>query len=332
MNTANVVLVAVLVGGVAAAYGQDNHASVVIYWGQNGARNEQDLSAVCKKPYEFIILSFLNIFFDHSNKNWLPGLNFADHCNSSYSPDYPALLHCTKIAHDIKQCQSKGKKVLLSMGGAVGSYGFDQRYQANGFANIIWDLVLGGNNISVPRPFNDAILDGVDLDIEGGRTIGYDSFVASLRSRMKKDEKGRRYYISGAPQCPYPDAYLGPGGNTALENSGQNFDFVLIQFYNNYCGYRPDNPANFKDTWNKWSDWTHRLDKGPKLYVGLLAQTMGNGYVETPDLSTLFELVVNDTSFGGGMIWDASWSEKNVELDKTYGERVYDAIKAVQQQ
>ena len=54
-----------------------------------------------------------------------------------------------------------------------------------------------------------AILDGVDLDIEGGRPGNYAEFVKELRKLMSSDKK-KKYIVSGAPQCPYPDAYLGP--------------------------------------------------------------------------------------------------------------------------
>lgn len=34
----------------------------------------------------------------------------------------------------------------------------------------------------------------------------------------------RRYYISGAPQCPFPDAYMGSVLNAVA------FDMVFVQF------------------------------------------------------------------------------------------------------
>ena len=327
MNTTLVASLVAVIATVALALGQDD-ASVVMYWGQNGAGNEQTLATVCDEPYEFIILGFLHIFFDPNNKDNMPGLNLANHCSDNYGTDYPDLLNCPEIAQQITQCQSKGKKVMLSLGGAAGLYGFTSDNQANGFANVIWDLVLGGRNDSVPRPFHDATLDGVDLDIEGGTTTGYASFVSTLRSRMSED-KDHTYYISGAPQCPYPDAYLGPEGDSALEKFGEKFDFISIQFYNNYCAYLPSDPTYFKNVWKKWSDWTQELNNGPKLYVGLLAQASGNGYVLRDDLSALFKEVISDSCFGGGMVWDASWSEKNTDVDgiTSYGESVYKAIK-----
>lgn len=48
-------------------------------------------------------------------------------------------------------------------------------------------------------------MDGIDLDIEGG----YPYFIKELRMLMDQDQT-KSYLITGAPQCPYPDHYLGP--------------------------------------------------------------------------------------------------------------------------
>jgi len=127
---------------------------------------------------------------------------------------------------DIQTCQAAGKKILLSLGGAAGSYGFTSDSQAESFADQLWNLFGGGS--SDTRPFGDAIIDGFDLDIEGGSTTGYAAFINQMRSHYASDTS-KEYYISGAPQCPLPDAYL----NTALTTA--HFDFIFVQFYNNYC-------------------------------------------------------------------------------------------------
>lgn len=72
---------------------------------------------------------------------------------------------------DIKTCQSKGVKIILSLGGAAGSYGFTSDAQGQTFAQTIWDMFGGGS--STYRPFGDSVIDGVDLDIEGGPSTGY---------------------------------------------------------------------------------------------------------------------------------------------------------------
>lgn len=73
-----------------------------------------------------------------------------------------SLLHCPETAVGVKQCQSKGKAVLLSLGGAAGAYGFSDDQEAKDFAHMIWNLFLGGS--SPTRPLDDAVLDGVDLE------------------------------------------------------------------------------------------------------------------------------------------------------------------------
>lgn len=70
-----------------------------------------------------------------------------------------ALANCqAAMEADIKTCQSKGKIITLSLGGATGQIGFSSDSQAQTFATQIWNLFLGGS--SSTRPFGNAILDG----------------------------------------------------------------------------------------------------------------------------------------------------------------------------
>ncbi|KAK7450541.1 Chitinase 2 [Stygiomarasmius scandens] len=68
----------------------------------------------------------------------------------------------------------------MSLGDATGSVGFSSDAQAEDFAQTIWDMFLGGS--SDIRPFGDAVLDDVDLDIEGGNSGGYAAFVNKIQS------------------------------------------------------------------------------------------------------------------------------------------------------
>ncbi len=55
-------------------------------------------------------------------------------------------------------------------------------------------------------------MDGVDLDIEGGRPEHYPDLIMELR-RLMDSETGaakKSYLITAAPGCVYPDHYLGP--------------------------------------------------------------------------------------------------------------------------
>lgn len=83
------------------------------------------------------------------------------------------------LASDIETCQAKGTTVILSLGGASGSVGFTDDTQAETFAQTLWDDYFGGE--SSTRPFGTAILDGIDLDIEGGSS-SYTTFLSKFRS------------------------------------------------------------------------------------------------------------------------------------------------------
>lgn len=94
---------------------------------------------------------------------------------------------CSALASDIDTCQSNGKIITLSLGGASGAVGFTDDTQAEAFAQTLWDLFFGGS--SSTRPFGDAILDGIDLDIEGGGSVGYAALINKFRSLSSGDSK-----------------------------------------------------------------------------------------------------------------------------------------------
>ena len=58
-------------------------------------------------------------------------------------------------------------------------------------------------------------MDGIDLDIEGGGKKHYGEFIQELRTLMDNDQS-KGYLITGAPQYPYPDHFLGPGPGTGM--------------------------------------------------------------------------------------------------------------------
>ncbi|MED6215643.1 Endochitinase B1, partial [Stylosanthes scabra] len=85
-------------------------------------------------------------------------MNLAGHCN-------PSILNsCTKFSAEIKGCQSKGIKVLLSIGGGIGNYSLSSIQDARNVSKFLWNTFLGGKSPS--RPLGDAVLDGIDFDIE----------------------------------------------------------------------------------------------------------------------------------------------------------------------
>ncbi|KAJ6294960.1 hypothetical protein OIU76_022948 [Salix suchowensis] len=164
-----------------------NGAGIAIYWGQDGG--EGSLADTC-------------------------------HCD-------PSAGTCTVFSDQIKSCQSQGIKVLLSIGGAGGSYSLSSADDAGQVASYIWNNFLGGQSSS--RPLGDAILDGVDFDIEAGSGQFWDDLARALKGF------NQQLHLAAAPQCPFPDAHLDTAIKTGL------FDYVWVQFYNNPpCQYSGD--------------------------------------------------------------------------------------------
>ncbi|KAI8888175.1 carbohydrate-binding module family 19 protein [Backusella circina FSU 941] len=288
---------------------------IATYWGQNsanGANTQKPLREYCDGSSDMIIMSFL---LDFRNGD-LPVLNLANSCDGP-SFQGTSLLECTDIGADIKSCQKKGKSVLMSLGGAAGSYGFVNDKDAEAFADTLWNTFGGGS--SKTRPFGNAVLDGFDLDIEGGGPTGYSSMVKQLRSHFKKDSS-RDYYITAAPQCPFPDAMLGD----ALEKV--EFDAVNVQFYNNYCSTTSSN-FNF-DTWDDWAK-NKSPNKNVKILLGIPGskEAAGTGYVPFKSLEPIVKDVQKKySSFGGVMIWDASTSYANSDVSPNYAVAVADLV------
>ncbi|KAJ2184499.1 Chitinase 2 [Coemansia sp. RSA 518] len=277
--------------GSSAAFDVSCNSNYASYYGQNSARNQQSLGEYCKDATEdLIVLAFMNGF-----PNII--LNFANACETTFEGS--TLLHCPNIASDIKYCQSKGKAVILSMGGASGAYGFSGDSDAIAFADTAWNMFFKGK--SDKRPFDDAVLDGIDLDIEGGSGAGYPAFINQLRSHYASDPS-KKYYIAAAPQCPYPDSYLGTTLNSAW------FDMVYVQFYNNFCG------LNAYPTWFNFADWdnwakTKSLNKDVKVYIGAPGSpsAASSGYVDGATLTSIYNDVRSKySSLGGIMTWDVS--------------------------
>lgn len=142
----------------------------------------------------------------------------------------------------------------------------------------------------------DAVLDGVDFDIELG-TPHYAALARRLSEHSK--QSGKKVYLSAAPQCPFPDQKLDPALKTGL------FDYVWIQFYNNpSCEFDPSNPEQFKKAWNTW---TSNIP-ARKFFVGLPASkdAANNGFVGSKTLNSQVLPFVKKSGdkYGGVMLWN----------------------------
>ncbi|XP_010924795.1 hevamine-A-like [Elaeis guineensis] len=257
-----------------------NAGSIAVYWGQDGY--EGTLADTCASGlYSYVNLAFLTTF----GNGQTPVLNLAGHCN-------PAAGTCTGLSSDIQSCQSQGVMVLLSLGGGSGSYSLSSADDAQNVANYLWDNFLGGSSSS--RPLGDAVLDGIDFDIEATSGDFFDDLAQDL---AQFSSQGKKVYLTAAPQCPYPDAHL----NTALQTG--LFDYVWIQFYNNpQCEYSSGSIDNLTSAWSTWISSVTATN----FFLGLPASpdAAGSGYI-TPDVLTsqVLPAIEGTAKYGGIMLW-----------------------------
>ena len=119
---------------------------------------------------------------------------------------------------------------------------------------------------------------------------------------------GKPYYLTAAPQCPYPDAADGP------MLAGQvYFDAVLVQFYNNYCGvqsFTPGTSTQNNFNFNTWDNWAKTVSLNPNVKVLLgvpgSPSAAGSGYESASALAPVISYCKGFSSFGGVMTWDMS--------------------------
>lgn len=284
---------------------QKTGPQVAIYWGTGDSQGKDpNFATVCATAqYDIIILSFAySIGSNTRNLDGYPEMSISG-CGAAYNSRNPYLPNCSTMGAIIPTCQAAGKKVILSLGGGGASVGFNSDAEAAAYATLIWDMALGGNgNV---RPFGNAVLDGIDLDIESGSATGYGAFVSSLRSLMDADPN-KPYIITAAPQCIFPDEWMGPGAGTALTIAPNAFDHLFVQFYNNDCRWA--NASAFATTYNQWStlSTTHQ----PKIWIGLPGSTdaaMVEDFVPVSGLPALVKAGSALSSYGGVMLWDAGY-------------------------
>ncbi|KAF5776099.1 putative chitinase [Helianthus annuus] len=213
-------------------------------------------------------------------------MNLAGHCDPGTPHD------CDKVSTGIHHCQSLGVKVLLSIGGATDTYSLSSADDARGVANYIWNNFLGGHSNS--RPLGDAVLDGVDFDIEQG-----EPHYAALANRLR-ELGGDKIYLSAAPQCPFPDAKLQRALNT------NQFNYIWVQFYNNpQCEFNANNVASFMKSWRQWTS----SFPGSKIFIGVPASKSGDaassGYIPKPQMtSKVIPFAKMSQNYGGVMLWN----------------------------
>ncbi|KAL5863406.1 hypothetical protein ACOSQ3_000920 [Xanthoceras sorbifolium] len=183
-------------------------------------------------------------------------------------------------------------------GGASGSYSLTSTEDAKQVATYLWNNFLGGQSSS--RPLGPAVLDGIDFDIEGGTDQHWNDLARFLSGYSKR---GKKVHLTAAPQCPFPDAWVGNALKTGL------FDYVWVQFYNNPpCQYSSGDIGTLEDAWKQWtSDIT-----ATKIFLGLPAspEAAGSGFIPVADLtSKVLPAIRGSAKYGGVMLWSKYYDD-----------------------
>lgn len=280
---------------------------LTIYWGAED--DNTSLESVCNdSTYDIVNLAFLNYF--HSGGGF-PSIEMAglwDTTQAQKNAGATGLKDGSPIVDAIKTCQSNGKLVILSMGGANDYADVTLKSDQDGedIADKVWNLFLGGTDHSELRPFGDVKLDGVDLDNESGNPTGYLAMVKRFKSNFANDSS-KKYYLTAAPQCPFPDA------SQPLDVC-QELDYVWVQFYNNgECNIAQ---SGFNEAVKNWSKGIGNA----KLFIGGLASGSDGdqGYVDANTFNKAIQGVksMNLPNYGGAMLWEAQLSNNNDHFSK----------------
>jgi chitinase len=323
----------------AAPYTLSQRASAsglnVVYWGQNGGGivENNDLGAYCTSAsgIDIIVLAFL---YSYGNGNTIPSGTIGQSCFISTSGQGQ---NCNNVASSIPICQAAGIKVVISLGGASGSYSLQSQAEAEAIGQYLWDSYANSGNTSVQRPFGTNFVNGWDFDIEVNNGSQYYQYlIAKLRSNFPSDPSNH-YVITGAPQCPIPEPNMG------VIVSDSQFDYLWVQFYNNNngldnntyescsLGFGGNAPLNY-DQWVSFISNTSSANA--KIFFGVPAAPLaangspsGETYYITPDqLSQLVGEYKSNAAFGGVMMWSAGFSDSNVINGCTYAQEAHNIL------
>ncbi|KAI2463186.1 glycoside hydrolase family 18 protein [Annulohypoxylon bovei var. microspora] len=287
-----------------AGYDAGVTENIAIYWGQNSAgyanvgEPQKTLADYCTNAaVDIIPIAFLSSF----NPIQLSLTNMDDDKN---------------LGQEIAACQSAGKTMLLSIGGAMFYTGPSSPQQAEYLADQVWAMFGPPSGGPAPRPFGNTVVDGFDLDIEAPlQNIA--PFAARLRSHIDSANSngGQRFYLAAAPQCPFPDQ-----NNQALlhGDSAVAFDFVMVQFYNNAkCDTRVFGSATDASqtgfNMDKWDAWARSSkNANAKVFLGVpgapsaVSPSEQESYQPPKQLAPIIAYSKRFSSFAGVMIWDMS--------------------------
>ncbi|POR36249.1 Uncharacterized protein TPAR_03546 [Tolypocladium paradoxum] len=311
------------------------------YWGQSPGAT---LREYCDSGVQYATVGFVNQAPEHDpTKNGYPSINFSSFCDGvgyigKNGLDTGLQSNCASLKTDIPYCQSKGVKVILSIGGWWSEQGNNYKVSSDENGESFADFLYSAfgpytKSWNGPRPFDSdsqhVAVDGFDFDLEI-HALDNKPYIAMINRLRSLD---RSLLITGAPQCPTNPAYFDM--KEMIQTAA--FDALFIQFYNNpSCDVIPQND-NWPDkfSYGDWVDIVAKSDKSKsaKLFIGLLGSLSAagetparSGYVGPEKVKELVCQYKSTTNFGGISLWDLNRAAENIVGGKSFYQHVLDAL------
>ncbi|KAK6920055.1 hypothetical protein RJ641_015959 [Dillenia turbinata] len=168
---------------------------------------------------------------------------------------------------------------MLSLGGGAGSYYLNSSVDARHVTTSLWNNFLGGH--SSCRPLGNVVLAGIDFDIEGGTNPYWDDIA-------RYSKRGKKVYLTAAPQCPFRDAWVGGSLKTGL------FDYSSMPIL--ICEI-----TNPEDAWKQCTS----AITAKKIFLGLPAapDAAGSGFIPVSDIKLkVLQAIKGSSKYGGVML------------------------------
>ncbi|MFA8299954.1 MAG: glycosyl hydrolase family 18 protein [Hyphomicrobiales bacterium] len=260
------------------------------------------LEHIAELPYTHVNLAF--ILVDESN----PTTPKLDGAIASGTPGQLT----DNVKKAIKTLQSKGKKVLISFGGAS-------------MGSAVYKQIAGKENelaVNLAKFVKDNKLNGIDIDWEDTAAFqgnaGYDgvAFLVNLTKALRKHLPNTTYFLTHAPQPPYLEKGSGMDGYIqVMKQAGKDIDWLNVQFYNNppWSG-SPDTIVKSYLEYCKLPNLSWE-----KLLVGLpvTQRDAGSGYIPVDDIvNKIIKPLQKAKKMGGMMNWQYSSDIDYVWADK----------------
>lgn len=270
-------------------------------------------------PREYTII---NIAFASVNKNGTVEFNLQ-------APAYKRMTNgINRFKEDIRTLQSRGVKVLVSIGGG----------SANSFLNIDNEKKANEFLQSMERIIDDYGFNGVDYDLEGNLNNAESTYLLNVTQRLHDDyiNKGNPLTFTIAPETV--DVYwkASQGKYNRVIDSGL-INFVSVQLYNSTCkrSSQPNSPCYEPGTQDfivsqadsTIQSWKNRGVQNPetKYIIGLPATTRAAslGYVDADVLNKAISCLKTGQkcdryvpsniypNLGGVMTWSINWDAGN---------------------